>query len=192
MIELEQVRPWSDLVDLSNMIVMLSIICYSAIKLGCLHQGYLFVSFGGSKEFAFFCNCFDTVEVLVHSPRFLAVWTMAFMSKVRFLGTKESLGAMQFTVLRYLPVYVAWEASIDHLIRQQLVVTLDDIVWLMLFIIAMDCENKVSANQSSTNGILLTNFFQPLCSTGSSAKQELGANDTASGCETPSEPLTEF
>jgi len=35
-------------------------------------------------------------------------------------------------IIRNLPVYIAWEASVDSLLRRQLVVTYDDLIFILL------------------------------------------------------------
>ena len=92
--ELGRVRPWCDAIDFNHMFVMASLLFYSAIKLGCLKAGQLFMTFEGSHETIFFSHTFDSFEVLTHSPRFLAVWTMSYMNKINFLAQKDSLCAV--------------------------------------------------------------------------------------------------
>ena len=117
----------------------------------------------------------------MHSPRFLAVWTMAYIGRVNFLGKKDSLGAVQYTILRYLPTYIAWEAAVDHLIRRQLVVTLDDVIWLVLYIIANDCENQQLQNDE--NIPLNSYFFQQ--------QPQADSQDPADPTSKPTEKKTE-
>ena len=93
-IELASASPCSNAIDFNHMVIMLSLLFYSFIKLGCLCAGHLFLTIRGSQDSILFCYSFDTTEVLMHSPRFLAVWTMAYIGRVNFLGKKDSLGAV--------------------------------------------------------------------------------------------------
>lgn len=59
---------------------------------------------------------------------------------MRFTGEKkDSLDALQFTIVRRMPTHIAWAATLDSLIRRQLIVTLDDILWVLLMLIVSEC-----------------------------------------------------
>ena len=79
---------------------------------------------------------------------------MCFLGRVRFTGEKDTLSAVQYTIIRYLPGYIAFEATLDSLIRRQLVLTFDDIVWMAIFVVVTDCQNHL------TEGDHIPNFFR--------------------------------
>ena len=99
-IELGRATPWCNASDFNNFVCMLSIIVYSFIKLGVLNAGYLFMTLEGNRVSHTPYFTFDSFDLLTHSPRFLALWTMCYMARTKFTGKKDTLSAVQYTILR--------------------------------------------------------------------------------------------
>ena len=71
------------------------------------------------------------------------------MSRCFYYGPKDTLNGLQYTVLRQLPFYISWIAELDSLIRRQLILTLDDIMWFSLMIAIEECS-KLLPPQTET------------------------------------------
>ena len=120
---------------------MIGILIHSIIKIGLLASERIFVTIDGMSEFESIPDMtFDAFEVIIHSPRFLALFTMCFMARAKFTGRQDTLSAVQFTILRNLPAYIAFQACCDSMIRRQLVLTMDDVIFIVIYIIVRDSE----------------------------------------------------
>lgn len=58
----------------------------------------------------------DVCELLMHSPRFLSLWTMCFLSRAKFTGKKNTMQAFQFFLIKRMPAYIGTLSFIDVII----------------------------------------------------------------------------
>ena len=118
-------------------LVILIIICaLSVLKVGLFFENKLFITFDGVGKLFENGLVFDSQEVVTHSPRLLAIFTMCYMGRMKYTGRKDTWCAVQFTVLRGLPAYIAISFFLDQLIRRQLCLTMDDIFFFLLHLMA--------------------------------------------------------
>ena len=144
-IELGKARPWADWIDLCHFLVMASCLVYTFVKLTLMKDepskdSVLFLTFQTSLDWVPDL-VMDVYEVMTVSPRFLALFTMCFMGRVKFTGQKDTWNAVQYTIVKQLPGYIAIEAAFDCLIRRSMLITLDDVVWMLLYQIVLNCNS---------------------------------------------------
>ena len=114
------------------------ILLISVIKLGVYLDGKLFVIIGGVLSPLNGGIVFDSIEHILNSPRMLSVFTICYLSRSQFLGEANTPWALQYTILKKFPYYIATLCTLDLVIRRQLVVTLDD--FLFFFLYGMVCQ----------------------------------------------------
>ena len=139
-IDLGRSRPWIDKADLVLQTCGIFLVGISFIKLGLVAKGFMFITMDGLTQVSQQSISLDCFEVVTNSPRYLAIFSLCFLSRMRFTGEKkDSLDALQFTIVRRMPSHIAWASMMDSLIRRQLIVTLDDILWVLLMLIVSEC-----------------------------------------------------
>ena len=120
------------------------------LKLGLLVNQKLFISTDVLKVVFSRGLVFDSHEVVSHSPRLLSIFTMCFMDRARYTASKNTWSAVQFGVLYYLPFYIGVSCFADSLIRRQLVITLDDIIFIALHIMTWHVSIKTPKQELFT------------------------------------------
>ena len=75
--------------------MMVAILVLSGLKIGLLAHEKLFVTIDGMTELQSIPDMtFDAFEVITHSPRYLALFTMCFMARAKFTGRQDTLSAV--------------------------------------------------------------------------------------------------
>lgn len=87
--------------------------------------------------------CLDCYEVIANSPRLLAIFTICYTSRVKFIGKVNSINAAQYWVIRDFPFYISWLSCADMLIRRNMILTLDDFLFLMLTVGIQDIQGEI-------------------------------------------------
>lgn len=140
------------------MFVMFFIVLLSAVKLSLLADGLMFVTFKGLQGLLTSAiMTFDCTEVITKSPRFLALFTLAFLSRAQFVGKVDTLCTLQYSILCHLPKIIAYLASLDSLLQRQLVFTLDDATFV---IIMMTLKSNYVAEKFDLDDWIYSGFSQ--------------------------------
>jgi hypothetical protein len=80
-------------------------------------------------------NILDGYEVFPSSPRVLSLFTISFLAFSTCVG-KTSVDRNQYAFQKFLPFLISVIHSIVLLIRRRFIVTIDDIIYLMIFIVS--------------------------------------------------------
>jgi hypothetical protein len=75
----------------------------------------------------------------------LSVFTICYLSRSKFLGVANTPYALQYTILKSFPYYIACLHTFDQIIRRQLVLTLDDIIFALIY--CMVCQVELQLPQ---------------------------------------------
>ena len=123
------------------MIILVVIVLLSLIKLALMAKGYLFVTIDGMKEVKTIpLFCFDSLEIVTHSPRYLSVFVWAFLARARFIGQQDSWNALQYSMIRYIPAYITWLSTCEAILKRELVITMDDALMVVMYMVLRDIE----------------------------------------------------
>ena len=95
-VEFEKARPWANLSDFFHFVILLLICLLSILKLGLLFDNKIFITFEGIGRLFEGGLVFDTQEVVTHSPRILAIFTMCLLGRMKFTAKKDTWSAVQF------------------------------------------------------------------------------------------------
>ena len=142
---LEPSKPWRNIIDFFYLGIELTILLISVIKCGLLLEGKLFVVVGGLLSSINGGFVLDSLEHIVSSPRMLAAFTICYLSRSKFLGIANTPHAVQYTVLKKFPYYIASLYTFDQIIRRQLVLTLDDVIFAAIY--GMICQVELQLPQ---------------------------------------------
>jgi hypothetical protein len=104
---LEESCPFSNIVDFFFIGIEVTLLLISIIKFGLLKSGKLFVVIGGALSPLNGGIIFDGLENVINSPRFLSVFTICYLARSRFLGGTNTPHALQYTILKRFPFYIA-------------------------------------------------------------------------------------
>ena len=83
------------------------------------------------------------MEIITHSPRLLALFTICYLGRANYIYEKDTLCAVQYSVLKQFPAFIAIMSTADWLIRRQLVLTLDDCIFVMLYIVVRHIDSQL-------------------------------------------------
>ena len=142
-IALERVRPWANLIDFNHLMTMLAMLLLSVIKVGLMAQDIMFFTFNGQNTTNSSYLVFDSMEIITHSPRLLALFTICYLGRANYIYEKDTLCAVQYSVLKQFPAFIAIMSTADWLIRRQLVLTLDDCIFVMLYIVVRHIDSQL-------------------------------------------------
>lgn len=106
-------KPWSAITDFFYLGVEIMILIVSIIKCGIFLNGKLFVIVGGVLSPLNGGIVFDSLEHILNSPRMLSVFTICYLSHSKFLGTCNTAHALQYTILKKFPYYIATLCTLD-------------------------------------------------------------------------------
>ena len=115
---LEPSRPWANFIDFFFFGIEITILLVSIIKLGIFQDGKMFVIVGGVLNHINGGVVFDSLEQAVSSPRMLSAFTICYLSRAKFLGAKDTPHALQYTILKSFPYYIASLYTFEMLIRR--------------------------------------------------------------------------
>ena len=101
---------------------------------------------------------FDSFEIMTHSPRYMSIFMWSFMAKARYTGKKDTLNALQYSILRYMPAYIAWQSIMEVFIKKQMVLTMDDTLLIVMYLILRDVELHIPHNDCITY-VLYRSFY---------------------------------
>ena len=131
---LEESKPASNFIDFFFLGIEITILFISIIKCAIFSEGKMFIVVGGSMLSSMNGGIvFDSIEQAVSSPRMLSAFTLSYLARSKFLGTKDTPHAVQYTILKRFPYYIATLFTIEQFIRRQLVLTLDDILFVLVY-----------------------------------------------------------
>lgn len=142
---LERSKPFGNIIDFFFIGIEVTILLISIIKCGILQDGKLFVIIGGVLSSVNGGIAFNSLEQAVSSPRMLSIFTTCFLARSKFLGSVNTPHALQYTILKNFPYYIACLHTFDQLIRRQLVLTLDDIIFALIY--CMICQVELQMPQ---------------------------------------------
>ena len=87
---MHRATPWSNLVDFYHFSCLLVIVFLSTLKLGMLYEERLFVTVGGLTNLFTTGLIFDGLETVIHSPRYLCLFTISLLYNTKFIGKPAS------------------------------------------------------------------------------------------------------
>lgn len=142
------------LIQFYHFTMMLVLLILNTLKLGLLLDGQLFVIIGGALSYLMHGLTFSNLEVMIHSPRQLALFTVSFLGFTKFKGVKDSPSALQYTLLKNLPFYIGTGHTLELLIRRQLVCTLDDLLYLLMYTMTCHVDLQMPSEEESVPKLL--------------------------------------
>jgi hypothetical protein len=98
--------------------IELTVLWISLIKLGMLFDGKLFVVVGGFLTPMNGGLVFDSLELACSSPRMLSAFTICYFARSKFIGVPNTPYALQYTILKKMPYYIASFHTFDQIIRR--------------------------------------------------------------------------
>ena len=110
---LEPSKPLKNVIDFFILGMEVLILVISLIKCGILLDRKLYVVIAGVVSPLNGGIIFDSLEHIVNSPRMLAVFTICYFTRSEFLGSANTIHALQYTILKKFPYYIATLFSID-------------------------------------------------------------------------------
>ena len=81
---------------------------------------------------------FDTLDGLVHSPRYVALFTISFLNKCVFKGDSTDIHAVfQFKCITQLPYAIAVVHFFEQAFKHRIVFTVDDLIFCAIFVMTL-------------------------------------------------------
>ena len=88
--EFEKARPWANLPDFYHFTTLILLCFLTVFKVGLLIEAKMFITVDGMSGLMSKGLTFDAQEVLTHSPRYLAMFTMCFLGRTKFTAKKDT------------------------------------------------------------------------------------------------------
>jgi hypothetical protein len=128
--------PYSSFADQYHFTVMGIFILMQFIKIILILEMNLFITVDGTLLGEII---FDSTDGLIHSPRFLSLFTISFLSgcTVNKAVISPIAVTIQAGIVRYLPILIAIVSCIEQVLYRNFIYTFDDYLFMLIFCITI-------------------------------------------------------